>query len=149
MNRLIIASNRLPVKIDRNKEEMKVTASAGGLATGLKSYHKQNNSVWIGWPGVIPETGKEEKEVTQLLEKEHCQPVFLNKALIEIRDRAGRPQVCICFLCDRAAVIEIRVSASGKHQVSAVRFDYSALRSGYFAHIKHRAGLGKGVKPSS
>lgn len=83
MNRLIIASNRLPVKIDRNGEEMKVTASAGGLATGLKSYHKQNDSVWIGWPGLIPDTKDEEKQIATLLETEHCQPVFMNKELIE------------------------------------------------------------------
>jgi trehalose 6-phosphate synthase/phosphatase len=48
MSRLIIASNRLPVKIDKDENGMQVTPSSGGLATGLKSYHKGNDSVWIG-----------------------------------------------------------------------------------------------------
>ena len=82
MSRLIIASNRLPVMINRGEDGMTITPSAGGLATGLKSYHKDNDSIWIGWPGVMPETKNEEKEVTGLLETEQCLPVFLNEDLI-------------------------------------------------------------------
>ncbi|MCK3684869.1 bifunctional alpha,alpha-trehalose-phosphate synthase (UDP-forming)/trehalose-phosphatase [Maribellus sp. YY47] len=82
MTRLIIASNRLPVKIDKNEDEMQITPSAGGLATGLKSYHKANNSVWIGWPGIIPESDNEARVVTSLLQQEQCLPVFLDEELI-------------------------------------------------------------------
>ena len=82
MSRLIIASNRLPVKIERENNNMELTPSEGGLATGLKSYHKNNNSVWIGWPGVIPESKAEEKTVTSLLKLEQCLPVFLTEELI-------------------------------------------------------------------
>ncbi len=82
MTRLIIASNRLPVKIDKNDDEMYITPSAGGLATGLKSYHKANNSVWIGWPGIIPESDEEAEKVTALVKKEQCLPVFLDEELI-------------------------------------------------------------------
>ena len=82
MTRLIIASNRLPVKISKNEKGMQVTPSAGGLATGLKSYHKKNDSVWIGWPGVIPESDKEKNEVEKLLQTEDCLPVFLTEELI-------------------------------------------------------------------
>ncbi len=82
MGRLIIASNRLPVKITKTENDMQVTPSEGGLATGLKSYHKGNDSVWIGWPGVIPETKKEADNVTSLLKKEQCLPVFLSEDLI-------------------------------------------------------------------
>ena len=82
MSRLIIASNRLPVMINRSADGMTITPSAGGLATGLKSYHKDSNSIWIGWPGLMPETKKEEEEVTGLLETEQCLPVFLNEELI-------------------------------------------------------------------
>ncbi len=83
MSRLIIASNRLPVQINKNENGLQVTSSAGGLATGLKSYHKGNDSLWIGWPGVIPETEKEQEEVKTLLAKEQCLPVFLTEELIE------------------------------------------------------------------
>lgn len=82
MSKLIIASNRLPVMINRDDDGMTIKPSAGGLATGLKSYHKEGNSVWIGWPGVMPETKAEAKEVTTLLETEQCLPVFLNEELI-------------------------------------------------------------------
>ena len=82
MSKLIIASNRLPVMINRDDDGMTIKPSAGGLATGLKSYHKEGNSVWIGWPGVMPETKAEAKEVTALLETEQCLPVFLNEELI-------------------------------------------------------------------
>ncbi|WP_246222911.1 hypothetical protein [Draconibacterium halophilum] len=62
MSRLIIASNRLPVMINRSADGMTITPSAGGLATGLKSYHKDSDSVWIGWPGLMPNTKKKRKK---------------------------------------------------------------------------------------
>jgi len=83
MERLIIASNRLPVKIDQEKSELQVTASSGGLATGLRSYHKNGNSLWIGWPGIDAETEEKRKQVELLLKVEHCLPVYLNQELIE------------------------------------------------------------------
>lgn len=83
MDRLIIASNRLPVKINEVDGEFAVEPSAGGLATGLKSYHKQNDSVWIGWPGINVTETKEKKEVAALLAKEQCIPVYLDNELIE------------------------------------------------------------------
>lgn len=83
MNRLIIASNRLPIKINKSESGMEVIPTAGGLATGLKSYHKGNKSIWIGWPGIIPETKKEEDTVKDLLKQEQCLPVYLTEELIE------------------------------------------------------------------
>jgi trehalose 6-phosphate synthase/phosphatase len=83
MSRLIIASNRLPVKIERSEDGFTSSVSAGGLATGLKSYHKANNSVWLGWPGIEAENEKEKKSIKELLEKEHCLPIYLDTKLIE------------------------------------------------------------------
>jgi len=83
MGRLIIASNRLPLKIDQTENGLKSTPSAGGLATGLKSYHKGNNSIWIGWPGIVPNSDTNEQEIIHLLEQEQCQPVFLSEELVE------------------------------------------------------------------
>src|SRR5690606_33917248 len=82
MERLIIASNRLPINIIQNDKDLEVVPSAGGLATGLRSYHKQNDSVWIGWPGIIPDSKKIIQEVIQKLELEHCSPVFLTEELV-------------------------------------------------------------------
>lgn len=83
MDRLIIVSNRLPVKLEKINNTFKSSVSAGGLATGLKSYHRKNNSVWIGWPGLNVENKDEEQAITQILDKEHCSPVFLEEQLIE------------------------------------------------------------------
>ncbi|MCV6630000.1 MAG: bifunctional alpha,alpha-trehalose-phosphate synthase (UDP-forming)/trehalose-phosphatase [Flavobacteriaceae bacterium] len=82
MSKLIIASNRLPIRIDKEDNEIKVTPSAGGLATGLKSYHRENDSLWIGWPGIMPETDKEAATIEALLKKEHCLPVYLEADLV-------------------------------------------------------------------
>jgi len=84
MERLLIVSNRLPVNITENENhELEVKPSAGGLATGLKSYHKQNDSLWIGWPGIITDDKKLQKEATKKLESEHCVPVFLSEQAVE------------------------------------------------------------------
>ena len=80
--RLIISSNRLPVKIDK-EEDFKLTTSAGGLATGLKSYHKGQDSVWIGWPGLEVDSAEEREKVEGLLAGENCLPVYLDSDLIE------------------------------------------------------------------
>ena len=52
MNRLLIISNRLPVNINIKKDELNIQASVGGLATGLKSFYKSYDSIWVGWPGI-------------------------------------------------------------------------------------------------
>lgn len=83
MSRIVIASNRLPVKIQIVNGEYKAIPSAGGLATGLKSYHQSNNSIWIGWPGIDAKSEKEKNTITNLLAKDNCQPIFLNNELIE------------------------------------------------------------------
>jgi trehalose 6-phosphate synthase/phosphatase len=60
-----------------------LTPSAGGLATGLKSYHQSNNSLWIGWPGIDVSSETEKNIITNLLEKDHCLPIYLESELIE------------------------------------------------------------------
>lgn len=83
MKRLIIASNRLPVKMNKTEEGLEVISSEGGLATGLRSYHKANNSIWIGWPGISPATAAETEEVKRALSAEQCLPVFPSEELID------------------------------------------------------------------
>jgi trehalose 6-phosphate synthase/phosphatase len=51
MSRLILVSNRLPVTVRHENDEVVVERSAGGLATGLRSPHEQTDGIWIGWPG--------------------------------------------------------------------------------------------------
>jgi trehalose 6-phosphate synthase/phosphatase len=55
MSKLIIISNRLPKTVRKRKGEIIYSRSVGGLATGLGSFLKGENFVWIGWPGIASE----------------------------------------------------------------------------------------------
>ncbi|MBN1897785.1 MAG: bifunctional alpha,alpha-trehalose-phosphate synthase (UDP-forming)/trehalose-phosphatase [Spirochaetes bacterium] len=50
--KLLFVSNRLPITIQRRKKDIKFIPSIGGLATGLGSFYKTYNSLWIGWCGI-------------------------------------------------------------------------------------------------
>ena len=82
MGKTIIISNRLPVKIVQDNNELVYKASEGGLATGLNSVFKQGNNLWVGWPGLAIEKSQEE-EVHSNLIKQHMKPVFLSSEEIE------------------------------------------------------------------
>ena len=81
MSKTIIVSNRLPLQITLNEDQLDVTPSVGGLATGLKSYHEEGNSIWIGWSGLTEEelNQEQEKRVNELVSKEKCATVSLNQ----------------------------------------------------------------------
>lgn len=83
MSKTIIVSNRLPIKIVEENNELTLTPSEGGLATGLGSIYKEGNNVWIGWPGVNVKAGKRQKDVTNRLRPLSLIPVFLSKAEIK------------------------------------------------------------------
>jgi trehalose 6-phosphate synthase/phosphatase len=82
MGKTIIISNRLPVKIEKENNELVYKASEGGLATGLNSVFKQGNNLWVGWPGLAIEKAREEEVNTNLI-KQHMKPVFLSTEEIE------------------------------------------------------------------
>jgi trehalose 6-phosphate synthase/phosphatase len=83
--RLIIVSNRLPVKVTKRKSRLVFQSTIGGLATGLASFYKNQDGVWIGWPGLSAErlTKSGKAEVRSELAKEDCHPVFLTRNEIE------------------------------------------------------------------
>ncbi len=84
MGRLIIVSNRLPVNIQKTSDGLDFQPSVGGLATGIKSYCENNESLWIGWPGIPSEelNQKEMAEVRTKLKDLNCVPVFLKQQQI-------------------------------------------------------------------
>lgn len=55
MGKTIIISNRLPLQVGIEEGKLNVTPSVGGLATGLKSFHRDGDSIWIGWSGLTLE----------------------------------------------------------------------------------------------
>ena len=78
MGKIIIVSNRLPVKLSERKGEFTFSTSEGGLATGLGSIYQDGNNLWIGWPGTeIKETDQE--SIRQKLGEKSLIPVFLSK----------------------------------------------------------------------
>ncbi|MEM9896371.1 MAG: bifunctional alpha,alpha-trehalose-phosphate synthase (UDP-forming)/trehalose-phosphatase, partial [Bacteroidota bacterium] len=83
MSKTIIVSNRLPVKIERNKNKFNYKPSEGGLATGLGSIYKNGDNVWIGWPGLAVKKAEEREDVTKSLAEHNMHPVFLTKSEIE------------------------------------------------------------------
>lgn len=82
MSKIIFVSNRLPVTVQKKEACLEYNRSIGGLATGLKSYHQQAESIWIGWPGIIEEELSSEQRTAvqkELKEQYKCFPVFLTK----------------------------------------------------------------------
>ena len=79
MAKTIIVSNRLPVKITVNNGEYKLVPSEGGLATGLGSIYKQDDNIWIGWPGHEVADEHDKHAVTKKLKELSLLAVFLSQ----------------------------------------------------------------------
>ena len=86
MSKIIIVSNRLPIKVIKNKNSYEFINSSGGLATGMNSIHSKNDTIWIGWPGIASDNlnKKTKGELNKFLDKKKFKPVHLNKK--EIKD---------------------------------------------------------------
>lgn len=84
--KLVIASNRLPVSVKKAEDgSLQFNESSGGLATGLSSVSSQYNGVWIGWPGIAAEelTAQDKRAVRTELKKRGCYPVFLTREQVD------------------------------------------------------------------
>jgi trehalose 6-phosphate synthase/phosphatase len=86
MQKILIVSNRLPLKINTDKDSVNIKASVGGLATGMKSIYKSFESRWIGWPGIVDEDIKNDVRpaIIEAVKKEKCLPVFMNKKELDL-----------------------------------------------------------------
>lgn len=74
--RVIIASNRIPLSIDKFDGKYRATPSSGGLVTALRGLSVANY-LWLGWPGIeIGETEREDVDAT--LAKENTAAVYLS-----------------------------------------------------------------------
>ena len=73
MAKTIIVSNRMSTSVSRSDHGFSFTPSVGGLATGLSSLHKQENSLWIGWSGLPSDTlSRDERDsIATTLRKDH------------------------------------------------------------------------------
>lgn len=84
MPKTIIVSNRLPIKIKKEGNDLSYVPSEGGLATGLGSIYREGDNIWVGWPGLPVDDKKQRNEIEEHLKGESMKPVFLTEK--EIHD---------------------------------------------------------------
>lgn len=67
--------------MERRDGQFVATPSVGGLATGLRSFYQSQESVWVGWPGVLSDevTSGDEAHLARQLAEQNCHPVFLSR----------------------------------------------------------------------
>ncbi len=85
MPQVIIVSNRLPVSVKKEDGQLQFLPSLGGLATGLASYVKDKQNLWIGWPGISSDelTERDRQAIVLELAKHNCSPVFLTRRQVD------------------------------------------------------------------
>lgn len=81
--KLIIISNRLPLKIVEKGSGFDMIPSQGGVATGLDSLEIEIEKHWVGWPGMHVEEGKTKNKINKQLHKFNYHPVYLDPEQIE------------------------------------------------------------------
>ncbi|MFC2150457.1 trehalose-6-phosphate synthase [Calditrichota bacterium] len=64
VTRLVAVSNRLPISLERDKEEIRIRPGGGGLVSAMAPVLKNRGGVWIGWSGL-----SKEDEVESMLDK--------------------------------------------------------------------------------
>ncbi|MGL1885037.1 MAG: bifunctional alpha,alpha-trehalose-phosphate synthase (UDP-forming)/trehalose-phosphatase [Reichenbachiella sp.] len=83
-SKTIIVSNRLPVRVVKEKDQLNFQTTEGGLATGLGSVYKNGNNQWIGWPGATLQNEDEENRTLEELQGQNMYPVFLTDEDLEL-----------------------------------------------------------------
>jgi trehalose 6-phosphate synthase/phosphatase len=80
----LIISNRLPISVVKENENLYYHNSSGGLATAMSSLDDEDR-LWIGWPGISSDdiTEAEKELITKELLKQACYPVFLSNDQVE------------------------------------------------------------------
>ena len=81
MSKIHIVSNRLPLSISKSEENIVLTPSVGGLATGMRSIYREFGGKWIGWSGMNSDelNQKDKEKIDKELEKESCLAVHLTQ----------------------------------------------------------------------
>lgn len=81
MSRLLIVANRLPVTVERRRTGYRFKPSVGGVATGLDSYRRSGETLWIGWaemPVSRLDAAQRETLREELRRDFSAEPVFLS-----------------------------------------------------------------------
>ncbi|MFV0420238.1 MAG: glycoside hydrolase family 15 protein [Dysgonomonas sp.] len=81
--KLIIISNRLPLKVVEEGNEYKVVPSIGGLSTGLNSLETNMEMHWIGWTGMYLDDLQKQEKIDRQLADLNFHSVNLTPSQIE------------------------------------------------------------------
>ncbi len=78
-HKTIIISNRLPVKVELQGEDIIYHSSEGGLATGLSCVFADDNCLWIGWSGIPTKNIQLHSRIDKQLRSQRLIPVMLSQ----------------------------------------------------------------------
>jgi trehalose 6-phosphate synthase/phosphatase len=76
MGKLIMVSNRLPVRIGADGSTERTT---GGLASALEGVESEDEQLWVGWPGGAVEDFEDLEKVREGLHASGVRPVFMTQ----------------------------------------------------------------------
>lgn len=86
--RLVVISNRLPIVIEKEKEQLKISQGMGGLVTALAPVLRNRAGLWIGWTGnsetIAPEVLTSLLQQAKELSGFTCCPVPLTQEDIDL-----------------------------------------------------------------
>jgi trehalose 6-phosphate synthase/phosphatase len=76
--RLIVVSNRLPIRLEASGRGFEYLPSVGGLTTSLNAVRGSRDLLWLGWPGVNAVDPQDRTEIEGRLRREYDSiPLFL------------------------------------------------------------------------
>lgn len=81
--RLILVSNRLPLKLERAGDGWRAEPTIGGLAKGLSRPHRESGGTWVGWPGTADLSGELPADVVAALAEHGMRGVPLDERELE------------------------------------------------------------------
>ncbi len=77
--KIIIVSNRLPLRFLPSKNGDNPIPSDGGISTGVGAiYPKNETHLWIGWPGIVTDNKNQDQKIETILQRERQIPIFLS-----------------------------------------------------------------------
>ncbi|MGE0547435.1 MAG: bifunctional alpha,alpha-trehalose-phosphate synthase (UDP-forming)/trehalose-phosphatase [Kofleriaceae bacterium] len=80
--KLVIVSNRLPVRIENRAGEQQLVPSPGGLVSAMVGVSDRLGYSWVGWPGA-PVADEEQPALREQLAAQNLHPVFLSTPEVE------------------------------------------------------------------
>lgn len=83
-DRVVLVSNRLPVRVRLSGSRVEIEQTVGGLATGLAGPHRDREGVWVGWPGDTARLDAPQRlELDEILRGRRLVPIHLSPSEVQ------------------------------------------------------------------